>query len=97
MDAFAGGVGLGNEFGGKFVVNFWTRVTEKRGGGGRLQGSFFGFVSELSRFVFLCTADGSWGHGVLLTHESTSPGVLWASTATRNRLWAWKKKNLVWW
>jgi hypothetical protein len=59
MDAFAGGVGLGNEFGGEFVVNFWTRVTEKRGGGYRLQGSFFGFAGEFLSLALLRAADRS--------------------------------------
>jgi hypothetical protein len=29
MDAFAGSVGFGDEFGGELVVNFWTRLAEK--------------------------------------------------------------------
>ncbi len=69
MDAFAGGVGLGDEFRGEFVVNFRTRLANEIG---RVRLRFFfrgavpferlfGFVGEFSA---LCVpARGGWIEG----------------------------------
>ena len=70
MDAFAGGVGLGDEFGGEFLVDFRVRriVEEREVAMGRVSaacrrhGGFFGFASEFSGLVLLRAADGSRCH-----------------------------------